>query len=239
MTTQDTIPQKLETMKPRWGVQFDRRLPLRVIRGPVKLTTNGQEHTFETGELFDWIGLGLQPRIPLRLYNQKIVRHVAEDRKFGPVRSQRRAEQAARAEEDRIRNEMIVEILDTLDPEDDSNWDEAGLPSLEAVAEFGEEFTREQIEAAAPGFTRDKALEKWVADDAEETDPEGDADASAAEVDGQGQETDATADAQSDAGAGDGEGAGDAKAATEGDADAQPKAEEAPKNFSKKKKGHV
>jgi len=52
-------------------------------------------------------------------------------------------------------NDAIRTALTALDPSKPEDWTKGGLPSLEAVRELvSPDVTREQIDAAAPGFTR-------------------------------------------------------------------------------------
>lgn len=53
----------------------------------------------------------------------------------------------------------IAEAVKSLDPNDDALWTNGGLPKVEAVAEtLGRtDVTRKSLEAALPGWTRDKA----------------------------------------------------------------------------------
>ena len=52
--------------------------------------------------------------------------------------------------------EKILEALQKLDPTNDNQWTQEGLPKLEALKFMmgGENVTREQVNEAAPGFTR-------------------------------------------------------------------------------------
>lgn len=51
--------------------------------------------------------------------------------------------------------EKIRDALAALDPARDEDWTSAGLPAMAAVRAFaGDGVTREQVEAAAPGFCR-------------------------------------------------------------------------------------
>jgi hypothetical protein len=53
----------------------------------------------------------------------------------------------------------IRNALAALSPSDASDWTQGGLPSMEAVRSLvGPEVTRRQVEAAAPGFTRDNPV---------------------------------------------------------------------------------
>lgn len=60
----------------------------------------------------------------------------------------------------------IIDALNSLDPDVSDHWTEAGLPKVAAV-EAGSGVvgvTRKDIEAAMPGWNRDKALEKALAE---------------------------------------------------------------------------
>lgn len=51
--------------------------------------------------------------------------------------------------------QTVVDAINSLDHENDAHWTEAGLPSVDAVADLaGERVTRAAIEGAAPGFNR-------------------------------------------------------------------------------------
>lgn len=56
--------------------------------------------------------------------------------------------------------EKILEALKKLDPTNDNQWTQDGLPKLEALKFMmgGENATREQVNEAAPGFTRDNPI---------------------------------------------------------------------------------
>jgi hypothetical protein len=55
----------------------------------------------------------------------------------------------------------LVDVLNTLDPENDEHWTQNGLASLDVVSEaVGEHVSRKDIEDAAPDFNRDVAREK-------------------------------------------------------------------------------
>jgi hypothetical protein len=52
----------------------------------------------------------------------------------------------------------LAKILRKLDPKKDKHWTTSGLPSLKAVADMaGHEVSRDEIEEAAPGLTRETA----------------------------------------------------------------------------------
>lgn len=63
-------------------------------------------------------------------------------------------------------NTALAAAVSKLDPENDAHWTKAGLPALSAVEEaYGRAgVTRKDVEAAMPGWNRDAALEKAVAD---------------------------------------------------------------------------
>lgn len=57
----------------------------------------------------------------------------------------------------------LAESIGQLDPNDDDHWTKAGLPAIAAVETiFGKDISREDIEAAAPGFNRSIALQANV-----------------------------------------------------------------------------
>lgn len=56
-------------------------------------------------------------------------------------------------------HDAIRTALTALDPSKPEDWTKGGLPSLEAVRELvGPDVTRDQIAAAAPGFTRERPV---------------------------------------------------------------------------------
>ena len=57
--------------------------------------------------------------------------------------------------------EKILEVLRSLDPQDDNHWTDEGMPKLEVVQNLAgdEEITREMITEAAPLFSRVNPLE--------------------------------------------------------------------------------
>jgi hypothetical protein len=53
----------------------------------------------------------------------------------------------------------IRQALAALDPADQQDWTEQGRPSMKAICSLvGADVTRRQVEAAAPGFTRDNPV---------------------------------------------------------------------------------
>lgn len=61
--------------------------------------------------------------------------------------------------------EKIADAVRKLDPEDDDHWTDAGLPAMAAIEALvgTKSIVRADVEAAAPGWDRDKALEAAVA----------------------------------------------------------------------------
>lgn len=56
------------------------------------------------------------------------------------------------------RSENLREVIRALDKDEDENWTEGGLPRVDTVCAYlGENVTREDIEAALPGFSRSDA----------------------------------------------------------------------------------
>lgn len=52
-------------------------------------------------------------------------------------------------------NETLIKALETLDSSNDNHWTTEGLPKLEALRfAYGSAVSREEVEAAAPGYTR-------------------------------------------------------------------------------------
>ncbi len=55
-------------------------------------------------------------------------------------------------------NATVKDAIDALDPEDDTHWTAAGLPSTDAVSDLaGAKVSRAAIETAAPGYNRASA----------------------------------------------------------------------------------
>lgn len=62
---------------------------------------------------------------------------------------------------------MILAALDRLDPTDDTQWTEAGLPAMEAInALLPASITRKRLEEVAPGFVRPTDARAVVGDKA-------------------------------------------------------------------------
>jgi hypothetical protein len=62
------------------------------------------------------------------------------------------------AQADPASDDAIKAALGLLDPEKDEHWTQAGIPSVEAVAEIADgKVTRDQIKALAPDLTRETA----------------------------------------------------------------------------------
>lgn len=61
-------------------------------------------------------------------------------------------------------SEKIAGAVRGLDPENDEHWTEAGLPAMAAVEDVvgSKDIKRADVEAAEPGWDRDKALEAAV-----------------------------------------------------------------------------
>jgi hypothetical protein len=59
------------------------------------------------------------------------------------------------------RDREVLEAVKQLDPNEDSHWTTTGKPMLKVVEDvFGRAgVTRQDVESAAPGYNRDKALE--------------------------------------------------------------------------------
>lgn len=62
-------------------------------------------------------------------------------------------------------NPRLKGVIQDLDPDLDENWTKAGKPALAAVQKaYGADVTRQDINNAAPGWDREKAQEKALAD---------------------------------------------------------------------------
>jgi len=61
-----------------------------------------------------------------------------------------------------VTNQRLLDAVMKLDPENDEHWTRIGKPAMQAVEGFygSADITRADIEAAAPGFTRETAQEQ-------------------------------------------------------------------------------
>lgn len=58
-------------------------------------------------------------------------------------------------------NERLLAAIKELDPTDDNHWTQQGKPALSAIGSFygSTDFTRADVDAAAPGYDRDAATQ--------------------------------------------------------------------------------
>ncbi len=84
----------------------------------------------------------------------------AADKQLADEAEKAAAEKAA-AEADPLGEDVpktLAQIIAELDPDNADHWTDRGLPSMEAVETLaGKAYTRAEVEAAAPGYTRTKA----------------------------------------------------------------------------------